>query len=583
MATDREREQAFRRARTAAAKELPRIQRDTDREVRRLLNAARSTIRHRLLTSPTEYQAWMLPQLERAVDAAMQRWADEAAEAAVAGQARAWQAGIDTIDRPLDAALSLGVPQIQMGAIMPAIDTQQLAAMREFLAAKMRGISTAAADHINTDLGLALLGAQDVETAARHIARVAGSDDLFKSPLTRARTVVRTELGRAYSVAGQQRLTQAQEQLPGLRKQWRRSGALHARIAHDHADGQVRPPDEPFNVDGEQLMFPRDPAGSPENTINCGCQSLPWMTSWEMRQPVRQPFTDEERARNPLRGSIERIHATVPPEHIDDWVAVSHEEWVRLVEMAGGDVDRPDFPERCRAALRRELQVRRGAGTVAVHVEAFDAGIDMAAVPRIEAAAATLPASWAQAGNAAGQVWAIDNKGQGWDRGAYFPAPIGLRDEQVTSERSIQKPVGRAAIHLNDDPGNALHEYTHHMQAAMPGLDYYYQALHRRRTVDRGEERQRLVPYGRQGRPDQYVDSYFGVEYEWVEDMEKELRARVAPNGPALEVITRAMQTLFHPLRDPTGRELELMPKLIERDPEMLHLTLGLLFRYDPP
>ena len=64
--------------------------------------------------------------------------------------------------------------------------------------------------------------------------------------------------------------------------------------------------------------------------------------------------------------------------------------------------------------------------------------------------------------------------------------------------------------------------------------------------------------------------------------MEKELRARVAPNGPALEVITRAMQTLFHPLRDPTGREFEKFPDLVRDDPEMLHLTLGLLFRYDP-
>ena len=207
----------------------------------------------------------------------------------------------------------------------------------------------------------------------------------------------------------------------------------------------------------------------------------------------------------------------------------------------------------------------------------------MAAVPRIEAAAATLPASWAQAGNAAGQVWVVDNKGQG-GRGAYYPAPIGPKDEQITFERSIRKPKGRAVLHINDDPGTALHEYTHHMQAAMPGLDSYYQSLHRRRTVDRGEERQALPIYGWPGRPDQYVDSYFGVEYEWVEDEDmEELRDLVAPNGPALEVITRAMQTLFYPLRDRTGWSVELLPKLVRDDPEMLHLTLGLLFRYDPP
>jgi hypothetical protein len=39
------------------------------------------------------------------------------------------------------------------------------------------------------------------------------------------------------------------------------------------ADGQVRKANEPFDVGGEELMYPRDPSGSPENTINCHCFS----------------------------------------------------------------------------------------------------------------------------------------------------------------------------------------------------------------------------------------------------------------------------------------------------------------------
>ena len=73
---------------------------------------------------------------------------------------------------------------------------------RCFTTHKMRGIAMAAADKIDTDLGLALLGAQTVEVAASNIARVAGRIDPFRSAMSRARTVVRTELGRAYSVAG---------------------------------------------------------------------------------------------------------------------------------------------------------------------------------------------------------------------------------------------------------------------------------------------------------------------------------------------------------------------------------------------
>ena len=154
--------------------------------------------------------------------------------------------------------------------------------------------------------------------AAANIARVAGRIDPFRSAMSRARTVVRTELGRAYSVAGQERMKQAAEELPGLRKQWRRSGALHARITHDHADGQVRPVDEKFMVGGEELDFPRDSAGTPGNTINCGCQFLPWMANWEMRQGLHQHFTDEEIARDRRRADLQRYRfpslEMVPPK-----------------------------------------------------------------------------------------------------------------------------------------------------------------------------------------------------------------------------------------------------------------------------
>ena len=87
-------------------------------------------------------------------------------------------------------------------------------------------------------------------------------------------------LGRAYSVAGQQRMEQASEVLPGLRKQWRRSGKLRTRLTHDAIGGQLRDADKAFSVAGASLMFPRDPAGPTAETVNRGCQSLPWMESW---------------------------------------------------------------------------------------------------------------------------------------------------------------------------------------------------------------------------------------------------------------------------------------------------------------
>lgn len=43
------------------------------------------------------------------------------------------------------------------------------------------------------------------------------------------------------------------------------------REAHADADGQVVTVGDTFTVDGEDLAFPGDPAGSDENTLNCRC------------------------------------------------------------------------------------------------------------------------------------------------------------------------------------------------------------------------------------------------------------------------------------------------------------------------
>ena len=170
--------------------------------------------------------------------------------------------------------------------------------MREFLTTKMRGVGTAMADRINTELGLAVIGSQGFAGAVAAVQRITGSGR------SRALTVARTELGRAYSVAGQARMAQAGEELPGLRKQWRRSGKIHSRLTHDLADGQVRPVDEPFRVSGRRIMFPRDPAAPPGETINCGCQSLPWMEEWDVLTPGRREYSARELALDPRKRDL---------------------------------------------------------------------------------------------------------------------------------------------------------------------------------------------------------------------------------------------------------------------------------------
>lgn len=59
-----------------------------------------------------------------------------------------------------------------------------------------------------------------------------------------------------------------------LRKMWVAILDEVTREWHADADGQEVPFTEPFIVNGEELYYPGDESGSPENIINCRCSSV---------------------------------------------------------------------------------------------------------------------------------------------------------------------------------------------------------------------------------------------------------------------------------------------------------------------
>ena len=109
---------------------------------------------------------------------------------------------------------------------------------------------------------------------------------------------MRTELGRAFALASQQRLVQAAELVPGLQKQWRRSGKIHSRWNHDAIDGQVVDVGKPFILPGNdgpvKMMCPHDPTAPMEETINCACVAIPSMKGWQVMTPGAKPFSELE-------------------------------------------------------------------------------------------------------------------------------------------------------------------------------------------------------------------------------------------------------------------------------------------------
>lgn len=258
--------------------------RRTNADIDDFLKKARLEIKIRLAEAPSDYQTWALTNVQKDIERVAEELKSELQSAGTAGFDAAINIGAAVVDEPLKSAFNYDLnARVQMAS------TEQIKAMRSFLTDRLADVGEQAKKKINEQLGLCLIGAQNPFQAAREIATHLGTNGR-----SRARRIVNTELGRAFSVATQERLKQAQEAGLKIKKQWRRSGKIHSRLTHDLADGQVVDADKPFIVGGVKMMYPRDPTAPVSETINCGCVCLPYMDDWEVEHPADVPFTVEE-------------------------------------------------------------------------------------------------------------------------------------------------------------------------------------------------------------------------------------------------------------------------------------------------
>lgn len=99
---------------------------------------------------------------------------------------------------------------------------------------------------------------------ARNISNVS------KAPLSRAKTIARTEGHRIQQTSSRDAQEAAKKKGADVVKQW--DAALDARTRPSHArvDGEIRELDEKFS---NGLMFPGDPNGGAAEVVNCRCTS----------------------------------------------------------------------------------------------------------------------------------------------------------------------------------------------------------------------------------------------------------------------------------------------------------------------
>lgn len=259
----------------------------TDQAVLRELSAVEAEILRQLAAQPADWQRWQLARVLDQLQAILDGASGRASTMVDRALRDAWQQGEDFIDKPL----ALGGFNVEMQ--LPLLDTQVLTQLRTFTALRLKDVGTDAAAKIGRQLSLVTIGAQTPFVAIQAVQRQLGQD----SP-QRATTIVRTEVGRAFALASEQRLQQAAAVVPGLQKQWRRSGKIHSRWNHDVADGQVVDANKPFVLPGNngpvKMMHPHDPKAPIEEVINCGCLSLPYMKSWGMATPGAKAFSERE-------------------------------------------------------------------------------------------------------------------------------------------------------------------------------------------------------------------------------------------------------------------------------------------------
>lgn len=113
-------------------------------------------------------------------------------------------------------------------------------------------------------LGLASAGSAFVGLKQLYEKNLNSSIRIATTQITRIENLARQV---AYGLAEKQ----AEESGRVMVKVWYSQRDDRVRDSHARADGQEAQMDRPFYVGGEELMFPCDIGGSPENIINCRC------------------------------------------------------------------------------------------------------------------------------------------------------------------------------------------------------------------------------------------------------------------------------------------------------------------------
>lgn len=236
-------------------------------------------------TSPGSYTAARLRMLKAEVDRNLAQFAQQTTSSVNRMQSDAWRQTSVQVE---------SIAQAATGGVMihPVIDRSLLQVVQGYTADLISGLSQDMAARINAAIQRAAMGGLNLQGLIGQIGTVLEGgkfSGIFSSTGERAIAIATNEIGRVQSLATMAQIHDLSTRHKDIRKRWREIYVAHVpRVAHILADKQVRNPKEPFNVGGEELQYPRDPRGSPGNTINCHCLVQPYFPDEVLKPTERE-------------------------------------------------------------------------------------------------------------------------------------------------------------------------------------------------------------------------------------------------------------------------------------------------------
>lgn len=119
---------------------------------------------------------------------------------------------------------------------------------------------------LNRQINLGIIEGESLDKIAKRLC-----DNLSTQNFNHMRTFARTAMTGAQNAGRDLSLQAAADKGIALKKEWMCTLDGHTRINHRLLDGQKKPLNKPFEVDGMKIRYPGDPEAHPSMVYNCRC------------------------------------------------------------------------------------------------------------------------------------------------------------------------------------------------------------------------------------------------------------------------------------------------------------------------